>query len=98
MINSRGTHVEGVRFLNGKIYVEDDASLDIQKELISESETIFHSLFTKKAIKKWYSQTLYSASDELDKLAVGEKNCFGNGDEKIEIIRETENLYRCENF
>ncbi len=93
IFNTRTTHVKGVRQLNGKIYVDVDASDEEMECLVKESENIWRSLYTKKSIQKCYSETMYSLSNKLDKLVVGEKETFGDGDEKIEITRETQNLY-----
>lgn len=94
-LNVRSTYVEGVRVVNGRIYVDDEVNDDAIRCLAQEAGVMTHSLFTSEALKKCFAQTLNSSSDKLDKLVVGEKYIFGNEEENIEITRETVHLYRC---
>ena len=95
------THIEGIYLLNDKIYfVENEIYTDGMKgligaleQLISEAEMIDHSVFTRSAIQKWYPKAMYASSDKLDKLAVGETDNFGDGEEQLELTRESNNLY-----
>lgn len=82
---------DGVMLINEKIYIEDNVSLDMLLKITEEGNEISHTVFTLRAMKRTYPETMGDMTDA--ELNIGSKTMVGNGDVQLELKRETEHLY-----